>query len=46
MPAKPHGSNLRRGHYSEPGRLYLWTATLLQRRPLFNDLTLARLLFR
>ena len=32
MPEKPHGSNLRRGRYSEPNRLYLLTATLLQRR--------------
>ena len=44
MPEKPHGSNLRRGRYSEPNRLYLLTATLLQRRPLFCDFKLARLL--
>lgn len=44
MPAKPHGSNLRRGRYSEPDRLYLLTTTLLQRRPLFSDFKLARLL--
>lgn len=46
MPAKPHGCNLRRGRHSESERIYLLTATLLQRRPLFNDLTLARLLIR
>tara|TARA_R100001244_G_scaffold64627_7_gene53513 strand:+ start:17116 stop:17616 length:501 start_codon:yes stop_codon:yes gene_type:complete len=44
MPAKPHGCNLRRGRHSEPDRLYLLTAALLQRRPLFNDFALARLL--
>lgn len=44
MPAKPHGHSLRRGRYSEPGRLYLLTTTLLQRRPLFYDFALARLL--
>ncbi|MFZ3154757.1 REP-associated tyrosine transposase [Pseudomonas sp.] len=44
MPAKPHGSNLRRGRYSEPERIYLLTTTLLQRRPLFNDFAVARLL--
>lgn len=44
MPAKPHGSNLRRGRHSEPERLYLLTTTLLQRRPLFSDFRLARLL--
>jgi REP element-mobilizing transposase RayT len=46
MPAKSHGSNLRRGRYSEPERLYLLTTTLLQRRPLFYDFALARLLVK
>ncbi|WP_339461809.1 REP-associated tyrosine transposase [Pseudomonas sp. EA_105y_Pfl2_R69] len=46
MPAKSHGSNLRRGRYSEPERLYLLTSVLLQRRPLFNDFALARLLVK
>ena len=46
MPVKPHGRNLRRGRYSEPDRIYLLTTTLLQRRPLFNDYTLARLLVK
>jgi REP element-mobilizing transposase RayT len=44
MPAKPHSSNLRRGRHSEPERIYLLTTTLLQRRPLFSDFSLARLL--
>lgn len=46
MPTTPHGCNLRRGRYSEPERLYLLTSTLLQRRPLFNDFALARLLVK
>lgn len=46
MPAKPHGSNLRRGRHSEPERIYLLTTTVLQRRPLFSDFRLARLLIR
>lgn len=44
MPVKPHGHSLRRGRYSEPERIYLLTSTLLQRRPLFSDFKLARLL--
>lgn len=46
MPTKPHGCNLRRGRYSEPDRIYLLTSNLLQRRPLFNDFALARLLVK
>jgi REP element-mobilizing transposase RayT len=44
MPAKTHGHSLRRGRHSEPERIYLLTTTLLQRRPLFSDFRLARLL--
>jgi len=44
MPVKPHGHSLRRGRYSESERIYLLTTTLLQRRRLFSDFRLARLL--
>jgi putative transposase len=44
MPAKPHGHRLRNGRHSESDRIYLLTSTLLQRRPLFCDFKLARLL--
>ncbi|WP_369987032.1 REP-associated tyrosine transposase [Pseudomonas xanthosomatis] len=40
----PHGKDLRRGRYSEPGRLYLLTSITLDRAPHFTDLRLARLL--
>ena len=46
MPVKPHGHSLRRGRHSEPERIYLLTSTLLQRRTLFSDFRLARLLIR
>lgn len=44
MPTTPHGCNLRRGRHSEPDRIYLLTSTLQQRRQLFSDFRLARLL--
>lgn len=44
MPAKPHGCNLRHGRHSKSERIYLLTSTLLQRRQLFSDFRLARLL--
>ena len=37
---------LRRGRFSEPGRLYLLTTITHQRRPLFHDLRAARLVIR
>jgi len=37
---------LRRGRFSEPGRLYLLTTVTQQRRPLFHDLRAARLVIR
>ncbi len=40
----PGSSQLRVGRFSETGRLYLLTATLLARRPLFSDFSLGRLL--
>ncbi|WP_252730586.1 REP-associated tyrosine transposase [Pseudomonas fluorescens] len=41
---KPNSHLLRRGRYSEPGRAYLVTAVVYQRRPVFADLYLGRLL--
>ncbi|MFR0672087.1 REP-associated tyrosine transposase [Enterobacterales bacterium AW_CKDN230030176-1A_HGKHYDSX7] len=41
---RPHGNDLRRGRYSEPGRLYLLTSVTLDRTPHFTDLRSARLL--
>ncbi|MFV9683473.1 REP-associated tyrosine transposase [Pseudomonas sp. NY15367] len=43
-PEKPHASRLRRGRYSETGRVYLLTAVLQGRETLFNDFTVGRLL--
>lgn len=34
---RPHGHQLRRGRYSEPGRPYLVTTVVRGRRPLFRD---------
>lgn len=36
-------NDLRKGRYSEAGRIYLITAVLSERRPLFQDFYLARL---
>lgn len=38
------GCNLRKGRYSEPGRVYLVTTVTDMRRPLFADFSLGRLL--
>ncbi|WP_416770498.1 REP-associated tyrosine transposase [Pseudomonas sp. RHF3.3-3] len=38
--------NLRTGRYSEPGRIYLLTAVLSDREPLFSKFHLGRLLVR
>ena len=37
-----HGKDLRKGRYSEPGRLYLVTTVVKNREPLFEDFWLAR----
>jgi putative transposase len=42
--AKHHTSHLRRGRASEPGRIYLVTTVTQERRPLFSDLYLGRVL--
>jgi len=42
----PSSHRLRRGRFSEPGRLYLITTTTEQRTPIFSNLKLARLVIR
>ncbi|MGU9858583.1 REP-associated tyrosine transposase [Pseudomonas sp. LF245] len=44
MLQKPNSHLLRRGRYSESGRAYLVTAVVYQRRPVFKDFYLGRLL--
>ena len=44
MLQKPNSHLLRRGRYSESGRAYLVTAVVYQRRPVFTDFYLGRLL--
>ena len=41
---KPHGKNLRKGRFSEPGRIYAITVVTRNRQPIFQDFTLARFL--
>ena len=41
---KPNSHLLRRGRFSESGRTYLVTAVVYQRRPVFTNLYLGRLL--
>ncbi|MWV18358.1 transposase [Pseudomonas sp. L-22-4S-12] len=43
-PTRALAHRLRIGRCSEAGRIYLLTATLLERQPLFHDVHLARLL--
>ncbi len=43
-PQKPHSSALRKGRVSESGRIYHVRFTTHQRRPLFEDLYLARII--
>lgn len=38
----PHAHLLRRGRFSEPGRLYLLTTVTHKRKPIFRDFHLAR----
>jgi len=42
----PSSHRLRRGRFSEPGRLYLLTTTTEQRTPIFSNLKLARLVIK
>ena len=39
----PHSQSLRKGRYSETGRIYLLTTKTFQRRPLFLDVLLGRM---
>ncbi|WNF55818.1 REP-associated tyrosine transposase [Pseudomonas sp. SG20052] len=38
-----HAHRLRTGRYSEPGQIYLLTAVVLNRQPLFHDFKIGRL---
>ena len=40
----PHGANLRKGRVSERGRVYLVTFVVRERRPIFQDFGMGRLL--
>ncbi|OOC09456.1 REP-associated tyrosine transposase [Thioalkalivibrio halophilus] len=44
MDGRPHAEALRRGRYSEPGRIYLVTTVTRDRTPVFQDLWAARAL--
>ncbi|WP_300634808.1 transposase [Pseudomonas sp.] len=44
MLRRPNSHVLRRGRYSEAGRVYLVTAVVYQRRPIFAELSVGRLL--
>lgn len=46
MDGKPRGEALRRGRYSEPGRIYLITTVTRDRAPIFRNLEAARSLVR
>ncbi|MGH8388944.1 MAG: REP-associated tyrosine transposase [Pseudomonas sp.] len=43
MSIPPHAENLRTGHCSESGRIYLLTAVTQKRRPIFKDWRIGRL---
>jgi REP-associated tyrosine transposase len=38
----PHSRDLRKGRFSEPGRIYLVTTTTCDRKPLFSDFACGR----
>jgi len=42
----PQGANLRKGRVSEQGRVYLVTFVVRERRPIFQDFAVGRLLVR
>nr|WP_200980711.1 transposase [Pseudomonas cichorii] len=44
MSISSRGADLRKGRYSEIGRIYLLTSVVHERRPLFNDWRMGRLL--
>jgi REP element-mobilizing transposase RayT len=43
---KPHGKNLRKGRFSQPGRIYCLTMVCLNRCPVLKDFQTARLVVR
>jgi REP element-mobilizing transposase RayT len=43
MPSSHHGSNLRKGRYSIPGQIYLVTVVTYNRRIIFSDFTIGRI---
>lgn len=43
---KPHGKNLRKGRFSEVGRIYVITMVTRDRRPVFADFSAARAVVR
>ena len=45
-PRKLHGKNLRKGRFSQPGRIYLLTTVTNMRQPIFTDFYSARLLIQ
>lgn len=46
MLKKPHSSSLRAGRFSQPGQIYLVTATTIAREPVFGQWPTGRLLVR
>ena len=42
MPGRPHGCDLRKGRFSQLGRIYLVTTVTRQRKPLFTNIILGR----
>ncbi len=44
--SKPHAKNLRKGRFSEPGRIYVITMVIRKRRPAFNNFKNARSLIQ
>lgn len=40
---KPHGKDLRKGRYSQAGQWYAVTTVVYERKPLFHDLYLGRI---
>ena len=42
-PKQPHGRNLRKGRFSEPGRIYVITMVTRERRLVFADFSSARM---
>ena len=46
MPDLPHASRLRAGRYSQSGQIYLLTAVIRNREPLFTNWQTGRLLVR